>query len=89
MVLSKNWSSTTPSDKTFMMIFFLTELVVCVRSVDISMCVCLYSAKKSPVVVVFVLYFFARGSFPKLELISLLVPVSPPSPPFASLVKPS
>ena len=75
-----------------MMIFFLTEtlleLVMCVRSVDISMCVCLYSAKKSPVVVVFVLYFFARGSFPKLELISLLVPVSPP-PPFASLVKPS
>ena len=77
-----------------MMIFFLTEtlleLVVCVRSVDISMCVCVYILqKKSPVVVVFVLYFFARGSFPKLELISLLVPVSPTPPPFASLVKPS
>ena len=62
---------------------------MCKKCRYIYVCVCLYSAKKSPVVVVFVLYFFARGSFPKLELISLLVPVSPTPPPFASLVKPS
>ena len=50
-----------------MMIFFLTELVVCVRSVDISMCVCLYSAKKKSRRGRFCSVFFRQRLFPQVR----------------------